>query len=187
MAGLFSKFRAKITQFRRAHQGAAVVEFALIMPLLLLLYLGTVEGGRLISYDRRLTTVASSLGDLVARHESSLSEAELDDYFTAAAAVVSPMVADTLEQVVTNVLVDDTGDATVAWSRAYNGGTARVVGEPYILPQAFRNIAHNRNVIVSEAEMIYEPLTTYAFEPGLRLYKEFHFLPRFGGSVAINP
>lgn len=186
MGNFISRLKACSARFSKAREGAAVVEFALIMPLLLLLYLGTVEGGRLISYDRRLTTVASSLGDLVARHESAITQAELDDYFTAAEAVISPLAAVGLKQVVTNILVDNVGDATVVWSRPHNGGTAHAVGAAYDLPDAFGAIAHNRNVIISEAEIIYTPITTFVFEPDMRLTKEFHFLPRFGASISIN-
>jgi|GEM_PF-2323467 len=166
-------------------EGAAIVEFALIMPLLLFLYLGTIEASRLISYDRRLTNIAAALGDLVARSKGDITMAELNDYFTAAAVVISPMQVADLKQTVTCVYVDENGVTNVEWSYAYNGGTVHTVDTTYPLPSEFITIAKEQYVIVSIAEMEYEPLTTYVFDPGLQLKGEYYHLPRYGAYFEV--
>ena len=63
---------------RRQQRGAAVVEFALILPILLLLLLGTIEGS-LALYDKAVITNASREGaraGIVARNPP-LGEAEI--------------------------------------------------------------------------------------------------------------
>lgn len=188
MARFTTKISQTIARFTHSHEGVAVVEFALIMPLLLLLYLGTVEASRAISYDRRLTTIAASLGDLVARSDTEITAAQLTDYFQAAEAIIAPFVAGGLKQVVTSVYIDNLGVATVHWSEGYNGGVEHNVGTPYpTVPTKLASLALDDYIIVSEAEMPYNPLTTYAFPGSLRLYKEYFHLPRFGERIEIVP
>ncbi|MBI4046560.1 MAG: pilus assembly protein, partial [Devosia nanyangense] len=55
--------RRMIARLARSGDGAAAVEFALILPILLLLYIGSIEASQLIITDRRVTTVAGTLGD----------------------------------------------------------------------------------------------------------------------------
>jgi len=49
---------------RHQHRGAATVEFALVLPLLLLLMLGCIEFGQLIRLKQRITTASA----VAARH-----------------------------------------------------------------------------------------------------------------------
>ena len=180
-----SKIVGAYERFVRSRDGVAAVEFALIMPLLLLLYLGTVEGSRAISYDRRLTTIASSMGDLVARSDTTITQSELSDYFLAAEAIITPYAAVGLKQVVTSVFVDADGTATVSWSQGYNGGVAHGVNDIYVLPTELTTIALDGYVVVSEASMTYDPITTYVFPSSLLLYKEYFHLPRFGAEISL--
>lgn len=56
-------------RFLRNGDGAAAVEFALLVPLLLLLFVGIYEGSRVIELDRRFSQVTSMTGDLVSREQ----------------------------------------------------------------------------------------------------------------------
>ena len=64
-APLFRLARAR--RLLRNERGIAAVEFALILPIMLVLWLGGVEVTGALSVDRRLNNLASSIGDLVAR------------------------------------------------------------------------------------------------------------------------
>lgn len=175
--------RTLVKRFWNHNSGVAAVEFALILPLMILLYFGTVEASRAVAYDRRLTSAAAALGDLVSQSNKSLTNAQLTDYFTAARITMVPYDADDLQQIATCVQVDSAGNAIVIWSRADNGATAHVVGDPYVLPAAFTAIAKDTYVIVSEASLFYQPLTNIAFQAGIPLYKEQFYVPRFGGLI----
>ncbi len=172
-------------RFGRHNAGVAAVEFALIVPFMILLFFGTVEASRALAYDRRLTSASSALGDLIAQTNTSLTMTQLNDYFVAARITMIPYEATNLKQIATCVYVDADGDATVQWSHADNGATAHATGAAYALPTAFTNIARESYVIVSEAELFYAPLTNIAFEAGITLYKEQFYMPRFGGLISV--
>jgi Flp pilus assembly protein TadG len=176
-----------VRRFSMDQAGVAAVEFALIMPFMILLFFGTVEASRALAYDRRLTSAASALGDLVSQTKTSLTTVELSDYFTAARITMVPYDSANLQQVVTCVYVDEDGAATVSWSYADNGASAHVPGATYALPPEYIAIASDSYVIVSEASLFYRPITNIAFDSGFTLYKEQFYVPRFGNLIQVVP
>jgi len=75
--------------FWRNQTGVAAVEFALILPSLLLLYVGTVEIGQGLTAARKLNNAAVVTADLMAQSES-LSTDDMNDIFAAAQATLAP-------------------------------------------------------------------------------------------------
>jgi len=174
-----------LARFGRSTSGVAVVEFALILPLMLLLLIGSVELGDLISVNKRIHTVSGSMGDLVARSNKQISPAELNDYFVAAGTTMAPYSSANLAQIVTSVFVDEDGATTVSWSRGFNGATAHTAGAAYNLPAELIAIAKSKHVIVSEASLAYQPLFGYVFKNTFNLSRESYYLPRFGGIINV--
>jgi len=60
----------KVFEFKKASTGVAAVEFALIAPLLLVLFVGTVEISLLVSVDRKLSRASSTVADLITQDQS---------------------------------------------------------------------------------------------------------------------
>lgn len=189
---------ARISQFLAARDGSAVVEFALILPLLLVLYAGSVEISELIAADRRANTISGTVGDLVSRANGTVTEAELADYITVADAIMRPFPTVGLQQVVTCVFIDAAGVTNVVWSRGFNGGTAHTANQPYAALAAgvsdMNAIARDRYVIVSETSYSYTPIfgfrinDTLGFHQDLTtisLYHENFHLTRFGDIITL--
>ena len=178
-----SRFKAFLALKEEA---IAAVEFALITPFLLLLYMGSLEVSQIIAVDRKMAAATGALGDLVARNNGSLSNATLSDYFSAVGLIMTPYSADNLKQLVTVVFVDEDGDTSVEWSVAHNGATAKTEGNEYILPAEITDIATNTYVIVAEAEIPYQPWGGYVVESTITLYRQYFHLPRFGALIELT-
>lgn len=178
--------------FARRETGVAAVEFALIVPIMLSVYLGCTEAAALLTADRKVQSVAGAIGDLVARANKTLPQSQLDDYFDAAASIMAPYDASKLVQTVTAVSVSDQGKATVTWSvRFENGVLSNVVPEypkdaPYSLPQEMIDIATGQTVIAAETRYSYRPLLGVVFKNELDLRRSALFMPRFGGTITLN-
>jgi len=175
-----------LRRFARSSRGVAAVEFALVLPFMLLLYLGSIELSAAISVDKRVTVAAGSLGDLVARADTSISTSTLNDYFTAAGATMAPYDDTTLKQVVTCVKIDSSGNATVLWSKGYNGGTPHPDDSTFDVPTDLKNLQLDNYVIVSEAAMPYDPMFGYVFKNAFDLYHEFFYVPRYGDKIELT-
>lgn len=176
---------ARALAFPGADRAVAVVEFALIVPLMLVLYIGSVEVSQGIAADRKLATVAGAMGDLVAQTSGRLPTATLNDYFTAAEALMLPFDGGRVRQTIAIVYVAPDGTTQIAQSRSHNGGTPHVPGQPYALPAEITAIARDTHVVVSEASFVYTPLLGHVVRLPIGLSKQFFFLPRHGTRIEI--
>ena len=187
LKGLF----AVIRRFGVAQSGIAAVEFALILPIMITLYVGANEASVLISMDRKIQFVSGTVGDLVARSEGSISTAVLDDYVKVASGLVSPYKAPDMVQIVSQVYVDNKGVAKVVWSKGYKNQVAvtslnRTKCQVYPLPSAMPAIAKEQYVIVAETKLPYTPLYGIVFKTQVNLYRENFYLPRFDGKIDLD-
>lgn len=175
--------------FLHRSEGVAAVEFALILPFMLLLYIGSLELSQLIVVDRRVSTITGAMGDLVSRVDGEIANATLTDYFKAAEKIITPFPTTGLEQVVTCLEVSSAGVVKVKWSKGYNGGAPHVVDANYTLPTAMINVAKDATkttyVIVSETAYGYKPLLGIFFDQAINMYRENFYLPRYGELIEV--
>lgn len=175
-------------RFARNRRGVAVVEFALIMPVLLTLYFGTIEAASLYTVDRRVAAVAGAMGDLVSRTNGTLPSATLTQYFSAASGIMLPYTTTGLTQVVSVIAVSSTGVATVYWSRGYNGGTARAANSSYPLAATLQinQVARGSYLVVSEIQYPYKPVYGLVISNTINLTHTEYFVPRFAAKIDIG-
>jgi len=186
LAGLFRRFRA-------ANEAVAAVEFALVLPLMLTMYLGSSELSQLINVDQRVTVTAGTIGDLVSREKNEITADELTDYFQASTAILSPFSTSNLKQTVTLVSVDSaTGKVTVKWSQGYNGGRTFSTGDfpvSHVLPAQMISLVQNAAspyMVISEASYTFQPLLGLFFNHSFLLYHQSFYLPRYPTIICYN-
>ena len=168
----------------RNSQGNVVVEFALALPILLLLLLASAELGRFVLLNQKIDRVAVSMSDLVARAET-ISETDLDDIFNAAGHVAEPFDLDSRGRVVISSVTNDDGEgATIAWQRAGAGSflAASEVGTEGAaadLPDDFA-VREGETAIVSEVFFDFEPFLSELIVAPRVVYRRAHHRPRLG-------
>lgn len=178
--------------FARRETGVAAVEFALVVPLMLSVYLGCTEATALLTADRKVQSVAGAIGDLVARTNKTIAASQLEDYFLASTSIMAPYSTAGLVQTVTAVSVAANGEATVLWSARYeDGALSKTVAEHprnsiFDLPNEMKAIAAGQTVIAAETEYSYRPLLGMVFKDALDLNRSALFMPRFGGTITLN-
>lgn len=188
---MIARLRQWLKALRHAQQGVAAVEFALVVPIMLVIYMGTLEASSLITMDRKVQSVAGAVGDLVARADKTITESRIRDYFRAASGIMTPNDANGVEQIVTAVNVSSTGVTSIAWSRGYKNGsylttTRRVVGTTFPLPAEMIAISKGRQVIAGEAIQPYRPMLGLVFDQTVNLYRSSFYLPRFEGTITVT-
>jgi Flp pilus assembly protein TadG len=163
----------------RDERGVSAVEFALLLPLMLSLYLGVVEISQGIGADRKVTLVSRTVADLVSQ-VTTISNLEMINSLNASTAVIAPYDPTKLKIVVTSVSVDANGNATVAWSDTLNG-TARAKGATVALPAALN--VPNTSLIWSEVQYTYKPVVGYVVTGTLTLKDQIYMRPRLSDLV----
>jgi Flp pilus assembly protein TadG len=79
------------TSYLKAQSGVAAIEFAFILPVMLLLYFGMMDLTSLVVNNRKVTTVASAVADLTSQSRTSILKSQIDDYMKVANLVLNPM------------------------------------------------------------------------------------------------
>lgn len=112
----------------RAREGAAAVEFALIAPVLIVIYWGLADLSLGIMANRKTAHLAATMGDLVAQSES-LTQANVNDIFEIGTSMLEPFPAGTqLQMRISSVTRNKTtgvisGDWTPVPSKNWKGAT----------------------------------------------------------------
>jgi len=175
--GLAARFRGFIAD-RRA---VSALEFALILPIMLTLYFGTVDLGDGLIIKRKVTHVASSLSDLVTQSKT-ITTADMKNIFDAAEAIIVPYDVGTLKMTVSEIKIDANGNATVAWSKTRNG-TALTKNSAYAgLPAGVKQAS--TYLITAKVSYDYTPTVGYVLTGTHTLEDQFFLRPRQGASIA---
>jgi Flp pilus assembly protein TadG len=161
-------------------RGISAVEFAMILPLMLTLYLGAVELSQGVGADRKVTLTARTIADLVSQ-TASINNSDMTNSLNAAAAVMAPYPISNLKVTVSSVKIDATGKATVEWSDTLNGA-ARATNSSVTLPTAL--VVPNTWLIWSEVQYSYKPTIGYVISGTLTLKDQSYMAPRLSASVA---
>jgi Flp pilus assembly protein TadG len=172
------------TMFRCGADGNVAVEFALCVPVLLLLMLGSAEMARYVILHQKLDRVATTISDLVARAET-VSESDLDDIFTAAGQVAEPFdLANLGVVIVSSVTNADGNGAVIAWQRSGGGSYSAsshlgAEGETPELPPDFV-VRQGETAIISEVYYDFTPFLSELIVEPQEVYRNAHHRPRLG-------
>jgi Flp pilus assembly protein TadG len=177
---LFALLNGRVGSLLRDNRGVSALEFALLLPLMLTLYLGAVELSQGIAAHRKVTLTARTIADLVSQ-VTSVNNADMTNSLNAAAAVMAPYPVGNLKVIVSSISVDVTGKATIVWSDSLNG-TAHTTGESVTLPSTL-NIPGS-SLIWSEAQYSYTPTIGYVLTNTLTLKDHIYMRPRLANMVA---
>jgi Flp pilus assembly protein TadG len=168
----------------RDRDGIAAVEFAMILPVMLVLLFGTVEFSSGVEVDRKVNLAAHTLSDLISQSPTTgITDTELGFFFSAGASILQPYSSTPLNQVISELYVDpNTGKAYVQWSKAFQGGAARSKGSVVSIPPTLA--VGGTYLIFSEANYLYKPTIGYVMSSaGITLSATAYTRPRQASCV----
>ena len=143
------------TALKRDRRGVSAVEFALLAPFMIALYLGSVQLTLGLTADRKVSQVANSVADLVTQ-DDFVTDSDLVDIYAAADAILNPFDPEPLALRITSVRMDADGEVFVDWSEG-DGMTPHNTDSLPDLPEGL--MAPMNSIIMVEA--------TYRFSTNL--------------------
>jgi Flp pilus assembly protein TadG len=170
---------SSIIKLGRDRRGVSAVEFALVAPLMIAIYLSAVEISQGISIDRKVTLTTRTLADL-ASQVSSIKNSEMTNILAAGAAVMSPYDQSKMKVTLSGVKIDNNGTAKVDWSDTLNG-TKRGVGTTVTLPAALA--IPNTFLLWSEVSYAFKPTIGYMITGTINLTDQLWMRPRLSDTV----
>jgi Flp pilus assembly protein TadG len=178
--------------FRREVRGVAAVEFAFIAPIMLLLFVGTIELSAGVSVNRKLSRLSSTVSDLVTQSQT-LTSTDVTNIMGAATKVMYPYT-DQVGIVLTGISIDNSGTPKVVWSKAQNA-TPLTVGATYAnVPAKIKKA--NTFLVAAVVTTTYTPSfgwASYNATDGLsfsrtpiNMDEEIFLRPRIGSQVTVQ-
>jgi Flp pilus assembly protein TadG len=165
IAELLGRSRRLRTAFLRDTQGLAAVEFAMIIPLMLLTFFGMNEVTTYVTISRKVTIVARTLSDLTSQ-ATSVTDTQLGNFLLASGLIMAPYSSSPVQTTISQIKIDaKTLNATVSWSY---GASPHGTGSSVTVPDGLKPVLSTPSaptadvyLIWSEVSYLYRPLTDY--------------------------
>jgi Flp pilus assembly protein TadG len=186
--------RARLSAFKLLgdRRGVAAIEFAMIVPIMLVLFFGTVEFSSGVAVDRKVTLIARTLSDLTSQ-SVSVAASDLSNFFTSGCAVMYPYAGpppctqtnNPMTAVISELYIDpSTLKAEVQWSVGYQGGVPLAVGPLATVTVPAALLVGGTYLIFSQVSFLYTPAVGYVMaKAGITLRDVSYTRPRQSACV----
>jgi Flp pilus assembly protein TadG len=131
-------FLSKLKGLLHDTRGVGAVEFAIIFPLLLALYISAFEVTIAYSIYKRASGAAGTIADIVAQ-QKTVSKKDLAAVSHVTAAIFAPYSTAGMRIKITGISTDSNGNGKVAWSWNETNGQPYTTGSAFNLPTNMRN------------------------------------------------
>jgi Flp pilus assembly protein TadG len=173
-------------------RAAAAVEFALVLPVGLMLFTGALIYGTVNEINRKVTLTARDVTDLVTQY-SAISASDMTQALNSSAQVMAPFSTTGLTLVVSQVTINSAGVGTVNWcapsclpgypanqTMPANSLPSNISGLPTATGQS------SATVIWGHAAYSYTPSIGYMLTNTFNLSDDVYLSPRVSSTITIN-
>jgi Flp pilus assembly protein TadG len=187
MSRIWLRAWLSVTTLLRDQSGIAATEFAVIVPIMLVMFFGTVEFSSGVAVDRKVTLVARTLSDLTSQSPAAVDDSYLKNVFTASIAILAPYSATPTQATLSEIYVDSNKIAKIQWSKAAtiaSGATQATLttsshsaGDTIAIPSGL--LVKQTYLILSEVRYLYTPTVGYVMgKAGVTLSDVTYTRPR---------
>jgi Flp pilus assembly protein TadG len=180
---MFLPLRRRVLDLLADCRGIAATEFAVIVPIMLVMFFGTVEFSSGIAVDRKVTLMARTLSDLTSQ-SISVADSDMTKFFAASGAIMTPYPSTPTQATISELYVDPTTlKARVQWSK---GSAPLAVSSTVAIPTALA--VGGTYLIYSQVSYLYVPTVGYVMaKAGINLSDFAYTRPRQSTCVYYSP
>jgi Flp pilus assembly protein TadG len=164
MSSIWSCVRVSAVALRRDSRGVAAVEFAMIVPLMLLMLFGTIDVSSGVAVKRKVTLVARTLSDLTSQSKA-VHDTDVTDFFAASNGIMWPYPSAPVQATISELYIDPTTSvARVQWSQGSSPlGSGSTVDIPsgLIGKDSSGKTLPGQYLIYSDVSYLYQPIVGY--------------------------
>lgn len=173
---ILPKQKGPVTALKHAvrHDGGiAATEFAMILPIFLLILMGVIELSNAMLAKRKLLNAVQSASDLIGQN-TDVTSTDLNSIYLAADLTMAPLNTATMAIGVASVRFDDiTGNPTLDWTDGYNGGNVYLP-----LDKATGRGEAGASIVIVTGTYTYQPLIKLIIPASFTLNEVAYVRPR---------
>jgi Flp pilus assembly protein TadG len=155
MTQMWLRLRRKTFDLFSDCRGLAAVEFAMVVPLMLVLFFGVVEFSTAVAVNRKVTMMTRTLSDLTSQN-TSVTSTQLTNIFNAATGIMTPYPSSPVNAKISELYIDANLAVHVIWT-ATSGSSPPTT--PISVPTALK--VASTYLIYSEVKYNYVPIIGY--------------------------
>ncbi len=182
--------RTSASEFLADSRALAATEFAVIVPLMLVMFFGTVELSSAVAIDRKVTLIARTLSDLTSQSSGTLTDTNLQNTFTASMSIISPYDDTLVNGTIVQIYIDANSVAKIQWSKSAtiaSGATQATLTAPpsslaagttvtTMIPSTL--LIPSTYLIFSQVSYVYAATVKYVLKSGVTLSDVSYTRPR---------
>jgi Flp pilus assembly protein TadG len=174
-----------LRRFAKDERGVTAIEFAFVLPVILILLIGCFEVPRFVLVYQRIARTSASVADLVAQADEPITPAQLQDIFTAGKVIMDPYDIKADGRIIVSSINNPAGTGVKMTWQLNNGSSVTVSSKvataegspPTNLPAALTPLS-NEEVLVAEVFYNYKPVFPNYIYKGSQLYVVSYTRPR---------
>ncbi|OAF19092.1 pilus assembly protein TadG [Bradyrhizobium neotropicale] len=190
--------RMSASEFLADSRALAATEFAMIVPLMLVTFFGTVELSSGVAIDRKVTLIARTLSDLTSQSAGTVTDANLQNTFTASISIVAPYDDTPVSGTIAQIYIDANSKAVIQWSKSAiitSGATQATLTAPppalaanttvtTMIPPTL--LIPSTYLIFSQVSYTYTPSVKFVLKTGITLSDVSYTRPRQAACIAYG-
>lgn len=176
--------RSRLAALVADNRGTALIEFAIALPLLLLLFLGGYQLSDAITAKRKVTIMTRAVGDMTSQYRA-LTAGELTGILNGSTQILAPYATGPARLRVTQITIESSGTVfRVDWSRSLNA-SALATGRYYAtaIPAAYRQ--PNMVFIYTQSAYTYDTALSGYFA-SITFSDDLWLLPRRSSTITLS-
>ena len=179
----FAEFRSLLRRFAGDRKGVSAIEFAIILPFMLLLYIGGVELGEGYQVQYQVTETARTVTDLASQYVS-LNASTMSSILNASSTIIAPYSSSNLTVTVSQVKVNmgATNGTVYQWSCSLNG-TKRTLNTTVTLPTNLQAPTSTIYLVYGEVSYPFTPPLGGGISGTINMNQTAWFYPRLVSSI----
>lgn len=183
------KLRRLGARFARDREGVGAIEFAILFPILVVLYVGAFEITIGLSLSKRAARSAASVADVITQQQS-VTKSWLADMPSVASAIFAPYPTTGMTLKITGITIDSSANPKVKWSWAQDNSAPYAANSAVTVPTDLKKASSF--LVRAEITVPYQ-LFLFAFAPNLvskqstlTISRTYYYRQRQGDDVACS-
>jgi Flp pilus assembly protein TadG len=173
-------------RFAASTRGVAAIEFALILPVLVVMFLAAVDAGRAIAIYMKVRAATYTL-DAVTNQYTTIQSSDMSAILGATSVVLAPYTSSPAAVTISQIKVTSKTKAKVNWSATQNG-TALTQGASITVPTNFATCSsYPCYLIYGQVSYTYTPLFSYFVKTALTMSDTLYVTPRSSVCILYPP
>jgi Flp pilus assembly protein TadG len=193
----------RLRRLGRDQSGVSAIEFALLVPIMLVMFFGMVELSMAIMTQRRASHGDAAIGDLVSQYGNpsyvggvaqgtapvnpAITPVSMNDIFVAGDLIIAPYPTVPFETRISSIVVDANGNARINWSCISTPvtGVTKTMTAPLTavtitttVPSGMLTTTPGDSIIMSESTYPYTSSLQYFLKNVINFNNTYYFKPR---------